>query len=320
MPTFVTASARGTIAGMRSFLSLAVVSMLAACGGGNDTRYFRVLFPAAGTGANALPDSCYQAPTVVGPMTADEAAAENYCRVGKKPTSSGSMSNLVTSQAWTLVDTGDSKLFLVISSGGAGTATGAEGVLNNGTYSFTGTTSSFSKQCPTTTTGVVECNGGCVNTRSDAANCGACGDPCPAGMACRLGNCIAMCPSIMQTCGGVTTNTQNDPNNCGFCGNTCAGGQVCSGGNCVAPCAATCSDTYSAADCGTPREFSRTSESKIEFTVQGGALAGTVGTTTAYACTPPGCAADFAARCPTCATSQSIVGRELSNVTEFEQR
>jgi hypothetical protein len=129
-----------------------------------------------------------------------------------------------------------------------------------------------------------------------------------------------MCTQVMQLCGGVMVNTQSDEANCGFCANPCMAGQVCSQGLCVAPCAATCSDGYSAADCGTPRQFSTTSESKIEFTVQGGALAGTISSNVSYACMPPGCAADFSARCPTCAQSQKITGREVNNVTEFEQR
>lgn len=288
--------------------------VLVACGGGNSTRYFRVLFPASST----QPDSCYQPQSLPAPANPDEVAAQTYCGVGKKPTSTGMMSNLVTAQAWTMVDVGDSKLYLVTSSGN--TSTGVEGAFTDGKYRFSASSSSFTKQCPGGTPGVVECNGACVNTRSDAANCGGCGRPCMSGQACRLGQCIAMCPSTPMTCGGAMTNLENDPANCGFCGNACPTGQVCSGRLCVAACAASCSDRYAASDCGTPREFSETNTSVVEFTVAGGALNGTLSGTTTYACTPPGCSADFSQRCPTCARSFDIVGRELNNVTEFEQR
>lgn len=299
------------------YVWLTSFAVLAACGGGdNSTRYFRVLLPSTSSGS--LPDSCYQAQSIAAPANPDEQAAQTYCMIGKKPTSTGSTSNLATSQAWTMIDVGDGKLYLVASSGGA--STGAEGSFTDGKYLFNANTSSFQKQCPTGGAGIVECNGACVNTRSDAQNCGACGQPCANGMQCRFGMCVAMCPSIMQTCGGVMTNLQTDNANCGFCGNACTSPQVCSGGNCVAACAATCSDKYSAADCGAPREFSRASTSRIEFTLNGGSLSGTVSSSTAYSCKAPGCSADFAQRCPTCATTNMFYGRELSNVTEFESR
>lgn len=301
------------------YVWLTSLVVLAACGGGNSTRYFRVLIPASSTGPGGLPDSCYQAQSLAAPANPDEQAAQTYCMVGKKPTSSGSMSNFATSQPWTMVDVGDGKLYLVVPSG-ATSSTGAEGSFTGGKYVFLASSSSFQKQCPTGGAGVVECNGACVNTRSDAANCGGCGQPCQSGMQCRQAQCVAMCPAVMQTCGGQMTNVQNDNANCGFCGNACTAPQVCSGAICVAPCNATCSDKYSAAECGTPREFSRASESRIELTVSGGSLSGTLSSTTSYACKPPGCSGDFAQRCPACALSSMLYGRELDNVTEFEDR
>ena len=289
--------------------------VLAACGGGgSSTRYFRVLVPASGP----LPDSCYQAQSLAAPANPDEAAAQTYCMVTKKSTSSGSMSNLATAQGWTMVDVGEGKLYLVAASGAM--SSGLEGAFTDGKYVFNGNVSNFQKQCPAAGPGVVECNGACVNTRSDAQNCGGCGQPCASGMQCRFGMCTAMCPSIMQTCGAVMTNLQTDNANCGFCGNACTSPQVCSGGNCVAACAATCSDKYSAADCGAPREVSRASTSRVEFTLNGGSLTGTLSSSISYACKAPGCSADFAQRCPTCATTNMFYGRELNNVTEFEER
>lgn len=292
--------------------------LLAACGDG--TRYFRVLFPSGG-GASALPDSCYQPQSLPAPANPDEQAAQAYCGIGKKPTATGSASTLVTAQAWTMVDVGANKLYLVISAGGTAPSTGAEGTLSNGSYDFTANQTSFQKQCPGGGGGVVECNGACVNTRSDPANCGSCGFPCAAGQVCRFGNCGPACPSTMQNCGGVQTNTQTDDANCGGCGRACTtAGQICSGGNCVEPCQASCSDRYTATACGTPRQFSRAAQMKVDFKLAGGSLTGTMTSTTSFACTAPGCSADFATRCPSCTTTQDVAGRELTNVTEFEQR
>lgn len=307
----------------QTMLVLAVMTW--SCGGGSSstgTRYFRVLFPQAGTGAS-LPDGCYQPMSLPGPMNADEIAAQSYCSVGKKPTASGSTTErIVVAQPWTMVDVGEGKLYLVASQGS--TSVGIEGSVTNDTYSFSGKVDSFTKQCagaglPVGTS--TECNGACVNTRSDPANCGTCGVPCATGQSCRLGMCSSMmCPAVMQTCAAVMVNTQTDDANCGFCGRVCGTGETCSGGNCVSPCAAVCSDKYSAAGCGAPRQFSRSVTNEISFKLNGGTLTGTSAQTTAYACTAPGCSADFAQRCPTCAQPVSIVGREVFNVTEFEAR
>lgn len=48
--------------------------------------------------------------------------------------------------------------------------------------------------CPPNQT---RCDGQCVNTLTDAANCGGCGLSCAAGETCRLGDC---CQSLGETC------------------------------------------------------------------------------------------------------------------------
>lgn len=304
---------------MRNIASVVVVLFLSACGGGgNATRYFRILVPSS---PSVLPDACYQAATLPTATTPEEIAAEASCPAAarKKPTNMGSSSNTVSASSWTMVDTGDNKLYLVFSTGAS--TNGYEGTLNAGTYSFSAFQESFTKSCaPVTGATLVECNGACVNTRSDRNNCGACGDACPAGQACRFSNCVPMCTQQMQMCGGVLVDTQSNAMNCGFCNNVCMAGQICSGGTCSLPCAASCSDQYQAAACGAAREFSRKSETKIDFTIAGGSVKGTFGTTQSYACKDPGCPGDFTARCPTCAQSGTLTGREVTNVTEFEPR
>jgi hypothetical protein len=85
-------------------------------------------------------------------------------------------------------------------------------------------------------------NGCEANLSSDAANCGNCGNACPAisnGTAgCISGNCgIAMCSTGYGDCNsslfdGCEAQTDADPNNCGACGNRCTFANAT--GSCVA--------------------------------------------------------------------------------------
>ncbi len=64
----------------------------------------------------------------------------------------------------------------------------------------------------------------CIDTRTDASNCGACGIACTGGQACSAGACG--CPATAPlACGsGAATfcaNVQTDPDNCGGCGRAC---------------------------------------------------------------------------------------------------
>ncbi len=82
-----------------------------------------------------------------------------------------------------------------------------------------------SDACPS---GQILCGLGCVDVRTDATNCGACGEACEASRACIDGACD--CPSGYQDCGGECVDTAIDAQNCGRCGNACSG--ECSGGAC----------------------------------------------------------------------------------------
>ncbi len=102
------------------------------------------------------------------------------------------------------------------------------------------------------------CSGACVDTNSDAKNCGACGTACTADQTCSNGACVLDCVTGQTACDGTCVNTRNDIANCGACGTACAAGEVCSNSACALSCQAsltdcngTCVDTTSdLANCG----------------------------------------------------------------------
>jgi hypothetical protein len=111
---------------------------------------------------------------------------------------------------------------------------------------YTPTSGSVSTTCPS---GASTCSGLCTDTTQDAANCGACGNPCSganATAACSAGNCqIATCNAGFGDCdntpsNGCETNLTADVKNCGGCGVLCSTlntSSVCSGGQCqIAAC------------------------------------------------------------------------------------
>ena len=74
----------------------------------------------------------------------------------------------------------------------------------------------------------------CVDTDTDTANCGGCGSPCAAGIACYQGACA--CPGTTTACDGACIDADTDPANCGVCGHACDSGTVCNAGTCSADC------------------------------------------------------------------------------------
>src|SRR5207237_5189537 len=87
------------------------------------------------------------------------------------------------------------------------------------------------------------CDGKCVDTYSDANNCGACGHVCPApagGSATCSGSCAQRCDnSYFVVCGNRCVDSHSDVDNCGSCGHVCsapAGGSVSCFGICVPAC------------------------------------------------------------------------------------
>ncbi|MDP3275333.1 MAG: hypothetical protein Q8Q09_09080 [Deltaproteobacteria bacterium] len=84
------------------------------------------------------------------------------------------------------------------------------------------------------------CGGLCVNLRSDARNCGACGVTCAAMESCVMGACaaIAMCTAPSVRCAAACADLQTDTRHCGSCGNACPAGQTCAAGRCEFRCPA----------------------------------------------------------------------------------
>ena len=96
-------------------------------------------------------------------------------------------------------------------SGGAGTtSTSSPSSTASGTGGMGGS-------CPMTL-----CAGVCVDTESDAKNCGGCGNTCPAGASCMSGKCV--CPGNETLCTKMCVDMSHDASNCGACGHNCQGG------------------------------------------------------------------------------------------------
>lgn len=104
----------------------------------------------------------------------------------------------------------------------------AGAILGGGTWGCSNGTCSI--VCPM---GKTECNGACVDTKSDNDNCGMCNTACTAmteqcseGLCCKLGE---------TACSAKCTDTQTDPLNCGKCANACGvNTPYCAAGTCTA--------------------------------------------------------------------------------------
>lgn len=110
--------------------------------------------------------------------------------------------------------------------------------------------------CPT---GLIRCEGVCIDPLTSSTHCGGCGVACPVG--CNAGTCnAASCAPPQTSCGGGCVELASSIYHCGSCGTICAEGLVCSQGSCVCPgtqtlCGTTCVDITSDNDncgaCGT---------------------------------------------------------------------
>jgi hypothetical protein len=83
--------------------------------------------------------------------------------------------------------------------------------------------------------GCETCGGvACIDLMSDAAHCGACDAPCPAGIGCDQGTCS--CPDGTMRCGDACVDVQADGTHCGGCDMPCDPGMVCLDGACSMGC------------------------------------------------------------------------------------
>lgn len=85
----------------------------------------------------------------------------------------------------------------------------------------------------------LKCGTTCVDPKTDAMNCGKCGNKCPMGWGCAAGTCQLQCPMGQSPCGSVDDagvdagpvciDTKTNIDNCGMCGNSCSMNMVPNG-------------------------------------------------------------------------------------------
>lgn len=80
--------------------------------------------------------------------------------------------------------------------------------------------------------GLERCGSGCVDTRTDPANCSACQDACDPGLVCQDEACVASCDGPRVECGGACVDVESDSLHCGKCDKICPGDEVCVSGEC----------------------------------------------------------------------------------------
>jgi pectate lyase len=108
---------------------------------------------------------------------------------------------------------------------GGGGSPSAGGTANGGSGGST----------PGCAVGLSQCGGSCVDTLTDAQNCGSCGTVCQTGEQCSNGSCT--CIGGLTDCTGTCVELASSHENCGACGKVCAANEVCSQGTCGLDCA-----------------------------------------------------------------------------------
>ena len=113
--------------------------------------------------------------------------------------------------------------------GGCGKDCSADGGAPSGGGSWACVNSACTVTCPALKTA---CDGACVDTKTDSANCGACGTACQLTETCTGGIC---CTTGQKNCSGVCSDTNVDAKNCGACGTVCGvSTPYCAGATCIA--------------------------------------------------------------------------------------
>ena len=142
-------------------------------------------------------------------------------------------------------------------SGAAGTTTGGAESTNGSAGGSTSTPTSSGGSGgtpPACGDNETDCDGQCVDTRSNVANCGSCGVACAALEECNAGSCE--CVEGSTACSAGCAQTAADSQNCGSCGAVCDPGEVCSQGTCATDCSGDLSECNGACvDTNTNREY-----------------------------------------------------------------
>ena len=110
---------------------------------------------------------------------------------------------------------------------------------------------------PECATGETDCSGVCVETDTDAFNCGACGTVCLDGEACDSGTCAFSCQTGLIDCDGTCVDPATDDTYCGASGDcqggnagtTCASGEACADSICVPSSSLSCTMVSDALGC-----------------------------------------------------------------------
>jgi glucosylceramidase len=116
----------------------------------------------------------------------------------------------------------------------------------------TGNTGGATGQCGS---GLMACNGSCVNVQTDNQNCGTCQLACDTGTVCQGGSCV--CATGLFSCSGQCVSSNTD--HCGASCAACPSGNVCNDGQCASSCGSgstmcgdgACSSNIDSAHCGT---------------------------------------------------------------------
>jgi hypothetical protein len=315
---------------MRAGRAIAFAVALGSCRE-EPQRVFRVIFPAVTfpvgeTAYGALPPACYQPDDLAMASAPEQRTAEAYCQVAKAPASSGGAEGLLLEQSWTLFDDGSGRQVLVTRPvPDEKTELVLEGSRQGNRFLFVERERESELRCPPSILSssfapqLMLCGHHCVNSSADPSHCGSCEKHCGPGQMCSFGTCQSSCPVVQnQLCAGRIVDLATDSENCGMCSNACPAGTVCSpvfgsnpsqGGRCQSPCDVMCGQSLPTEGCMAPSVLTRTIETSTHFELSGDTLSGELTQSLSYACVDGGCAADFDARCPSCAVTVPVAGR-----------
>jgi len=136
-----------------------------------------------------------------------------------------------------------------------GAASGGSGGMGRGGNAGGGNANGGANGCPASQQ---SCSGSCVDIKTNASHCGACGQACTNGATCTNGACG--CASGKMLCGTSCVDLTSDAQNCGACAKACEGGRSCQASTCqcgsgLMACESACSnlqtDAQNCGSCGT---------------------------------------------------------------------